>query len=91
MKGITRERDNSGNEARGTCFIIDDSLYSRPIFPLSNDAYRVSLRPSVAEQSAQDRRGVAPFFDTVNFPGSYVKTISNNGARDHVPTADRLS
>ena len=55
---------------RGTRFTVNDSLYSRPIFPLSNDAYGVSLRPSVVEQSAQDRSGVALFFDPVNFPGS---------------------
>ena len=55
---------------RGTCFTVNDSLYSRPIFPLSNGAYRVSLRPSVVEHSTQDRSGVAPFFDPVNFPGS---------------------
>ena len=76
--------------ARGTRFTVNDSLYSRPVFPLSNGAFRVSLRPSVVEQWTQDRSDVSPFFDPVNFPGSNVKPMANNGARDHVPTADRL-
>ena len=33
-------------------------------------AYHKSLRPSVLEQSAHDRSGVAPLFDPANFPGS---------------------
>ena len=57
---------------------------------LSNGAYRVSLRPSVVEQSTQDWSGVAPLFDPVNFPGSNVKPIANNGARDHVVKAASL-
>ena len=70
---------------------MDDSQYSRLIFSLSNGAYRVSLRPSIVEQSTQDRSGVAPFFDLVNFPGSSVNPMANSGARDHVLTAARLS
>ena len=77
--------------ARGARFTTDDSQYSRPIFPLSNGAYRVSLRPSIVEQSTQDRSGVAPFFDLVNFPGSSVNPMASSGARGHVLTAVRLS
>ena len=70
---------------------VNDSLYSRPVFPLSNGAFRVSLRPFVVEQWTQVRSDVSPFFDPVNFPGSNVKPMANNGARDHVTTATRLS
>ena len=79
------------NFARGTRFTVNDCLYSRPILPLSNGVYHMSLRLAVAEQSTQDRSGVAPFFDPVNFLGANVKPMANNGARDHVPTAARLS
>ena len=47
--------------------------------------------PSVVEQSTQNRSGVAPSFDPVNFPRSNVTPMANNGARDQVPTAARLS
>ena len=41
----------------GTRFTVSASLYSRPIFPLSNGAYRMSLKLWVAEQLARDRSG----------------------------------
>ena len=75
---------------RGTRFTKNDSLYSRPVFPLSNGACRMSLRLSVLEQSAQDWTDVAPFFDPANFPGSNVTPMANNVTCDHVPTAARL-
>ena len=57
-------RDNSS--ARGTRFTMDDGLYSRQIFPLSNGVYRMSLRLSIAEQSARDpSRGCRLFPGTV--------------------------
>ena len=40
-----------------TRFTVNVSLYSRPIFPLSNGAYRMSLKLRVAEQLARDRSG----------------------------------
>ena len=54
---------------RSTRFTVKDGLYSRPIFSQSNGAYRVSLRPSIPEQSTQDRSGVAPFFAPSIFLG----------------------
>ena len=53
--------------------------------------YRMSLRPSVLEQLTLDRSGVDPFFSPVNFPGSNVKPVVNNGANDHMPTVARRS
>ena len=53
-------RDNSF--ARGTRFTMDDSLYSRLIFPLSNGVYRMSLRLPIAEQSARDPSGGCRLF-----------------------------
>ena len=50
-------------------------------FPLSR-ADRMSPRPSVLEQSTQDRISVGPFFDPANFPNSQVKPMANNGASD---------
>ena len=40
---------------------MNDILYARPISPLSNGVYLMSLRPSVAEQSVRDPSGVGPF------------------------------
>ena len=45
----------------------NDSLQSRPICSLSSGVYGMSLRLSVAEQSAQDRSDVSAFFDPANF------------------------
>ena len=53
-----------------TRFTVNISLYSRPIFPLSNGAYRMSLKLRVAEQLARDRSGrkVGPDRDRTGHP-----------------------
>ena len=82
-------RDNGF--ARGTRITMNDNQYPRSIFPICNGVYCMSLRPSLVEQSTQDRSDVITFFDPVNFSGTNVKPMANNGARDHVLTAARLS
>ena len=46
---------------------MNDILYVRPISPLSNGVYLMSLRPSVAEQSVRDPSGVGPFFAVFDY------------------------
>ena len=77
------ERANSS--ARGTGFTVNDSLYSRPVFPLSNGVYRMSLRLSVGEQSARDAINVRHFFAALVFSVSNVKTMA------HIRTCQRHS
>ena len=42
--------------------MVDDGLYSRLIFPLSNGVYCMSLRLSIAKQLAQDPSGGCRLF-----------------------------
>ena len=63
--------------ARGSCFDANDTLYSRPFFTLSNRLYRMSLRPTVTEQSARDPSGAGPFFAIFVFPVSNVKRMAH--------------
>ena len=49
------------NFARGSCFAMNVALYARPISSLSNGPYFMSLRPSVAKQSARDPSAVRQF------------------------------
>ena len=74
--------------ARGACTAANDAPYDRPFSSPSNRTFCISLRPSVPEQSTQDRSGV---FDPVNFLSANAKPMANSRARDRVPTAARLS
>ena len=69
--------------ARGSCFDANDTLYSRPFFTLSNRLYRMSLRPTITEQSARDPSAAGPFFTISVFPVSKVKRMA------HVRTCHR--
>ena len=59
---------------------MNDTLYARPVFSLLNRVYRMSLRPSVAEQSAQDPSGAGPFS---------IFSISNVNPMAHASTRRR--
>ena len=63
--------------ALGTRFTVTDSLYSRPVFPLSNGVYRMSLRLFLAEQSARDPSDAAQFFAVFGFFVSNVKPMAH--------------
>ena len=56
----------SNNECRhfvrAACTDANDTPYARPFSPPSNRVYRMLLRPSVLEESTQDRSGVGSFF-----------------------------
>ena len=67
--------------ARGSSFAMNDILYARPISSLSNGVYLMSLRPSVAEQSARDPSGVGPFFAVSDFSISNVKPMEHASTR----------
>ena len=67
--------------ARDSCFAMNDILYARPISSLSNGVYLMSLRPSVAEQSARDPSGVGPFSAVFDFSISNVKPMEHASTR----------
>ena len=69
--------------AHDTRFTVTDSLYSRPVFPLSNGVYRMSLRLFLAEQSARDPSDAAQFLALFGFSVSNVKPMA------HVRTCQR--
>ena len=73
--------------ARSMCFIVN-RLYSRPISPLSNRVYRMSLRLSVVNQTARDLSGAARF--CTNFRIFRFQCWTND-ARLHVPAAPHWS
>ena len=60
---------------------MNDILYARPISSLSNGVYLMSLRPSVAEQSARDPSSVGPFFTVSDFSISNVKPTEHASTR----------
>ena len=60
---------------------MNDILYARPICSLSNGVYLMSLRPSVAEQSAQDPSGVGPFLAVFDFSISNVQPMEHASTR----------
>ena len=67
--------------ARGSSFAMNDILYVRPICSLSNGVYLMSLRTSVAEQSARDPSSVGPFFTVSDFFISNVKPMEHASTR----------
>ena len=85
---LTFCNDSYRHFALGVCTAASDATYDRPFSSPPNCAYGMSLRPSVPEQSTQDRSAVNRFFDPANFPVSNIESMTNNGARDHVPIAD---
>ena len=72
--------------ARGSSFAMNDILYARPISSLSNGVYLMSLRPSVAEQSARDPSGVGPFFAVSIFPFPMLNQWSTRARADATPS-----
>ena len=65
--------------ARGTRFTVTDSLYSGSIFPPSSGVYRMSLRLSIAKQSARYFSDDAHFFAVFEFSVSNVKPMTHDG------------
>ena len=69
------------NFARDSCFAMNDILYARSIFSLSNGVYLMSLRPSVAVQSAREPSGVGSFSAVLDFSISNVKPMEHASTR----------
>ena len=76
--------DGSHHFGRGVCTDANDTPYARPFTFSSNSTYSMSPRPSVLEQSTQDRSNAVPFFFySVDLPTSNLKPMA------HVITCQR--
>ena len=65
------------NFARGSCLAINVALHARPISSLSNGLYLMSLRSSVAKQSARHPSAVRQFFVVFEFSISHVNPMEH--------------